>query len=207
MKNIHKIFLLSIFLIFISCDKSSKELEIKPNASNGQDALISSSLPFQNFNDDENIHLYVSQQKDSVSLNRVLIDFKEIPSNVTIDSAFLYFKFNNKSAFGKENYGENGFILSRVISPWDSKDVNWKNQPVTSNINQVYTSKTKLSKDPKRINVTRLVQDISSDKENSYGFMLKMINEKENAILLLASSNSNDESLRPRLSIFYSEKK
>ncbi len=205
MKNTLKIGF--ILLIFTACTNQSKELEIKPNNIEGEDAVVSSGLPFQNFNEDENIHLYVAKQGDSVSKNRVLINFKEIPANVSIDSAFLYFKFNNKSIFGKESYGENGFVVSRVVSPWDSKEVNWKNQPVVSSQNQIYTSKTKLNKNPKRINVTRLVQDISDDKDNSYGFLLKMINEKDNAILLLASSNSKDESLRPRLSIYYSNKK
>lgn len=196
-----------ILLAFTACTNQSKELEIKPSSNEGEDTVISSGLPFQNFNDDENIHLYVGKQADSVSKNRVLINFKNIPANVKIDSSFLYLKFNNKSIFGKENYGENGFIVSRVISPWDCKTVNWANQPVISSQNQIYTSKTNLNKDPKRINVTQLVQDISNDKDNSHGFLLKMINEKNNSILLLASSNSKEESLRPRLSVYYSNKK
>ncbi len=83
-----------ILLAFTACTNQSKELEIKPSSNEGEDTVISSGLPFQNFNDDENIHLYVGKQADSVSKNRVLINFKNIPANVKIDSSFLYLKFN-----------------------------------------------------------------------------------------------------------------
>ena len=194
-------------LFFASCANSSKELILENKDGNVKDALICKFLPYQNFAEEENIHLYSSKQGDSINVNRVVIDFKEIPADVKIDSAFLQLKFNNKSLIGKESYGENGFIVQRIISPWDETIVNWTNAPITSENNQVFTSNTKLTKDPNRINVTRLVQDISDDRDNSYGFLLKLINENKSSLVLLASSNNSNQSLRPKLKLYYSNKK
>ena len=203
--KINKLILISFSsLILLSCSNSSKEITLVANGDNVEDALICKFLPYQNFAEEENIHLYSAKQGDSININRVVLNFKEIPRNVKIDSAFLQLKFNNKSVVGKESYGENGFIVQRIISPWTETDVNWKNMPVTSENNQIFTDKTKLNRDPNRINVTRIVQDISCDKDNSYGFLLKLINEKSSSIVLMASSNNKDKNLHPELKIFYS---
>ncbi len=203
--KINKLILVSFSsLLLLSCSNKSKEITLVANGSNVEDALICKFLPYQNFAEEENIHLYASKQGDSVNVNRVVLNFKEIPRNVNIDSAFLQLKFNNKSVIGKESYGENGFVVQRIISPWTETDVNWKNTPVTTENNQIFTAKTKLTRDPNRINVTRIVQDISNDKDNSYGFLLKLINEKSSSIVVIASSNNKDKNLHPELKIYYS---
>jgi hypothetical protein len=193
-------------LLLASCSKSSKKLVLEAKNGSIEDALICKFLPHQNFYEEENIHLYSSKQGDSINVNRVVINFKEIPANIKVDSAFLQLKFNAKSAIGKESYGENGFIIKRIISPWDETEVNWTNAPFTTDNNQIFTNKTELNEDPNRINVTRLVQDFSDDKDNSYGFLLKLINENSSSLVLLASSNNSDASLRPKLKIYYSDK-
>ncbi|MDI6045548.1 DNRLRE domain-containing protein [Flavobacterium yafengii] len=205
--KINNLFALGLFSLFlVSCSKSPKELVLEAKNGNIEDALICKFLPYQNFSEEENIHLYSSKQGDSINVNRVVLSFKEIPANIKIDSAFLQLKFNAKSVIGKDSYGENGFIIQRIISPWDETEVNWANSPVTTDHNQIFTDKTKLKKDPNRINVTRLVQDISDDKDNSYGFLLKLINENSSSLVLLASSNNSEASLRPKLKIYYSDK-
>lgn len=202
--NAMAFWLFSLFLV--SCSKNSKELVLKAKNGNVEDALICKFLPYQNFSEEENIHLYSSKQGDSINVNRVVLNFIEIPANIKIDSAFLQLKFNARSVIGKESYGENSFVIQRIISPWDETEVNWANTPVTTDDNQIFTDKTKLNKDPNRINVTRLVQDISDDKDNSYGFLLKLINENSSSLVLLASSDNSDDSLRPKLKIYYSDK-
>lgn len=205
--RINNLVALGLFSLFLtSCSKNSKELVLEAKNGNIEDALICKFLPYQNFSEEENIHLYSSKQGDSINVNRVVLNFKEIPANIKIDSAFLQLKFNAKSVIGKESYGENGFIIQRIISPWDETEVNWANAPVTTDDNQIFTDKTKLNKDPNRINITRLVQDISDDKDNSYGFLLKLIHENSSSLVLLASSNNSDVSLRPKLKIYYSDK-
>jgi hypothetical protein len=202
--NYFVISLLSLFVV--SCSNSSKELIIHPDGENVEDAVVCKYLPYQNFSEEENIHLYTAKQGDSINVNRVVLNFKEIPKDVKIDSAFLQLKFNKTSVIGKENFGENQFVVRRIISPWSEQDVNWASMPKTSLQNEVYADKVRLSNDPQRVNVTRLVQDISDDRDNSYGFMLNLVNENQNALLLLASSNHPNKELRPSLSVFYSKK-
>ena len=205
--RINSLVVLGLSLFCVSCFNGSKELVLTAKEGSVEDALVCKSLPYQNFAEEENIHLYVSKQDDSININRVLLNFIGVPSNVQIDSAFLQLKFNLKSTLGTESYGENGFIVQRVISPWDESEVNWANAPVASENNQVFTANTSLNNNPGRINVTRLVQDISDDKANSYGFLLKLIHEENPSLVLIASSNCSDINLRPKLKVYYSNKK
>lgn len=201
-------FILTCMVVLISCDSNSqKEITIIPDANNGQNAIISSLEHDKNFSTEENNHLYSSVNGEFSNKIRVLIDFIEIPKNVEIDSAFLTLKFNTTSIYGKENYGINQFVISRVISPWDREDVIWDNQPVVSEFNKIYQDKVVLNNDPNRINVTKLVQEISNDYDNSYGFQIKLLNEDQNSLLILASSNHPDKNLRPQLQVYYKQKK
>lgn len=198
---------LVVLQLLFSCTEKQKEIVIVPNESTGKDAIISNLLHDKNFYDEPNIHLYTAVNGDTTNVNRVLINFNNIPRNVVIDSAFLNFKFNTESIYGEENYGENQFVVSRIISPWDEEEVTWDNQPIISPFNKVYCDKVDLNNDPNRINVTKLVQEITDDYDNSYGFQLKFLKENQNALLILASSNNNNKDLRPSLRIYYKSKK
>lgn len=201
------ILVLVLVQLTLSCGEKTKEITITPDNSKGRDAIINNILADKNFYDEPNMHLYAAVNDGQPNVTRGLINFKEIPKNSIIDSAFLQFKFNTESIYGKENFGENHFCISRIVSPWNDQDVTWNTQPVTSPFNVVYQDKVVLSNNPNRINVTKLVQEISDDYDNSYGFQLKLINENQNTILIMASSNNPKEQLRPSLKIYYREKK
>lgn len=206
MKNIFYIILVVVFTL-IGCNSSSqREIIIIQDPVKEQDAIISSLENNKNFSTEENNHLYVGINGENTNITRVLINFKEIPRNVVIDSAYLSLKFNTTSIYGKQHYGINQFVVSRIISPWDKEDVTWNNKPVVSEFNKVYQDNVVLNNDPNRINLTKLVQEISDDYENSYGFELRLLNETQNALLLLASSNNPNKDLRPKLQIYYKEK-
>lgn len=206
MKNIFYIILV-VVLTLIGCNSSSqREIIIIQDPVKEQDAIISSLENNKNFSSEENNHLYVGINGENTNITRVLINFKEIPRNVVIDSAYLSLKFNTTSIYGKQHYGINQFVVSRIISPWDKEDVTWNNKPVVSEFNKVYQDNVALNNDPNRINLTKLVQEISDDYDNSYGFELRLLNETQNALLLLASSNNPNKDLRPKLQIYYKEK-
>jgi hypothetical protein len=206
MKNIFYIILVVVYTL-IGCNSSSqREITIIQDPAKEQDAIISSLENNKNFSTEENNHLYVGINGENTNITRVLINFKEIPRNVVIDSAYLSLKFNTTSIYGKQHYGINQFVVSRIISPWDKEDVTWNNKPVVSEFNKVYQDNVALNNDPNRINLTKLAQEISDDYENSYGFELRLLNETQNALLLLASSNNPNKDLRPKLQIYYKEK-
>lgn len=206
MKKIFSSFLI-VMLILAGCNSSSqKEITIIQDPAKEQDAIISSLENNKNFSTEENNHLYAAINGENTNITRVLINFKEIPRNVVIDSAYLSLKFNTTSIYGKQHYGINQFVVSRIISPWDKEDVTWNNRPVVSEFNKVYQDNVSLNNDPNRINLTKLVQEISDDYENSYGFELSLLNETQNSLLLLASSNHPNKDLRPKLQIYYKDK-
>lgn len=208
-KNMKKTFYSILIFVFtlLSCNSSSqKEITIIQDPAKEQDAIISSLENNKNFSTEENNHLYASINGENTNITRVLINFKEIPRDVVVDSAYLSLKFNTTSIYGKQHYGINQFVVSRIVSPWDKEDVTWNNKPVVSEFNKVYVDNVALNNNPNRINLTKLVQEISNDYENSYGFELRLLNETQNALLLLASSNHPDKSLRPQLQIYYRDK-
>lgn len=207
MKMKKSVFVLIIMQFIMSCGEKTKEITLTPDSSTSSDAIISNILNDKNFFDEPNMHLYAALNDSQPNITRGLINFKEIPKNTIIDSAYLYFKFNTESIFGKENFGENYFSISRIISPWDEQVVTWNTQPITSPFNVVYSDKVELNNDPERINVTKIVQEISDDYDNSYGFQLKLINENQNAILIMASADNPKEELRPTLKVYYRERK
>jgi len=53
------------------------------------------------------------------------------------------------------------------------------------------------------IDISSLIQDYTSDPENSYGIFLKLVSEDPYKILLLASSDHQNESIRPKLDVYY----
>lgn len=206
MKKTFYSILIFVFTL-LSCNSSSqKEITIIQDPAKEQDAIISSLENNKNFSTEENNHLYASINGENTNITRVLINFKEIPRDVVVDSAYLSLKFNTTSIYGKQHYGINQFVVSRIVSPWDKEDVTWNNKPVVSEFNKVYVDNVALNNNPNRINLTKLVQEISNDYENSYGFELRLLNETQNALLLLASSNHPDKSLRPQLQIYYRDK-
>jgi hypothetical protein len=53
------------------------------------------------------------------------------------------------------------------------------------------------------LKITALIQDYTSDRDNSYGIFLKLVSEDPYKILLLASSDHQNESIRPKLDVYY----
>jgi len=207
LKNV--IYLSLLFLaIFSSCNTEFEKqtLTLQPNGTEGEDAVFSKIVPDNNFGDIADIHLYAWTQGGNLNINRVVINFdiSSIPSNAIIDSAYLSLYYNETSTYGTEHSGENGFFVQRITSTWDESTVNWTNQPSSTETNQVTVSKsTSSNQDFTKINVLSLVRDMMINKNNCFGFLLKLQDETEYKALYFASSDNTDESLRPRLVVYY----
>lgn len=201
-----KIILLTIVAIInYSCKKETQK-ELQLNSEACHDVIINNNTEDVNYFSEPTLNLYALNSPESKSVNRILINFDGIPRNVIIDSAFLSFKYNLNSGNNLEHYGENQFVVSRIISPWNELEVKWSSQPILSPFNKIYCSKTVLDNNPKRINLTKMLQETSDDFDNSYGFQLAFINEEQNALLKLASSDNKDKDLKPNLHIYYRER-
>ena len=202
--------IMGLLIAISSCkkDKSIQHLSLtqQPDSSTGKDAVFGLIVPNNNYAKLPDIHLYAWTQGGILNVNRVAISFdlSSIPSEAKIDSAFLSLYFNKTSAYGAQHSGDNDFFIQRITSTWNEKTVAWKNQPSSTEQNQVSISRSTLgTQDFPNINVTDLVQDMIKDKVNSFGFLLKLQVEVPYKMLLFASSNNQDPTLRPKFVVYY----
>jgi len=133
--------------------------------------------PDTNMVESAELLLYAGNYSGLPNANRVTIkfDLKSVPDGATIELAYLSLYFNNTSIYGTEHVGDNGFVIQRIISPWNQYSICWNSQPTTTEKHQVFVSKSILpNQDFQNINVTELVQDMVNDPINSFGFFIKI---------------------------------
>ena len=182
------------------------ELHLQPDGDSGKDAVFSEIVPDNNYANSEDIHLYAWTHSGAYTANRVVLDFdlSSIPPGSIIDSAYLFLFFNHTSAYGDEHLGETGFFIERITSDWDESTITWNTQPTPTTVNRVgVDGATQPYQSFPDIDITALIQDYTSDPDNSYGIFLKLMNESPYKILLLASSDHQNESIRPKLDVYY----
>jgi hypothetical protein len=211
-KNWLLFILVSLFAI-TSCKKDNTNqhlsLSLQPNSSIGKDAAFSLIVPNSNYGSIPDIDIYAWTQSGALNINRVAIDFnlKAIPVGAKIDSAFLSLYFNKTSTYKSQHSGNNDFLIQRITSDWYENTVTWNSQPNSTTKNQVMVSKAIYpTQNFTKIDVTNMVQDMVDDKPNSYGFLLKFQAEEPFKILIFASSNNSDPTLRPKFDVYYTIK-
>lgn len=188
------------------CD--GKLITLKPNAANGKDAEVFSRQPTQNLNGQvfRSNHWTFS---GNAGIIRGLLDFdlSSIPQNASIITAYLSLYSPDLSSAEFHSGENNASYLSRIIEPWSETLVNWNNQPKTTEVNRVSLEKSVSERqDYFNVNITNLVKDQITNKDQSFGFMLSLQDESEvyNRMAFCSSDNSN--SLKhPNLEVCYNE--
>ena len=141
--------------------------------------------------------------------HRSLIDFdlSTIPSNSFIQSAFLFLYVDiNVNTFPGGHYplsGSNECIIKRVITNWNEISVTWNNQPGTTTSNQTNIPQSTASNQDYIIDVTNLIQDMNNDTLNSFGFLIKLINENYYRRMIFASKDNPNREKHPKLQVTY----
>jgi hypothetical protein len=198
--------------LFFSCNKNDipeekhLALKLQPDGARGKDAVFSAIVPDNNYETLEDIHLYAWTHSGITTVNRVVIDFdlSSIPADARIDSAYLSLYFNVTSGYGDEHVGDNSFIIQRIITDWDESTVTWNTQPTPTPANQAtINGATQPYQNFPEMDITALIQDYTSDPDNSYGMFLKLVNEAPYQILLFSSSDHPNENIRPKLEVYY----
>jgi hypothetical protein len=101
--------------------------------------------------------------------------------------------------------GSNASVLQRIIQPWEEDLITWKNQPSTTEDNQIILAEiTEEHKDLIDINVTQLVQDMVDNSNDGNGFLIKLLTEEHYRGMVFASSDHEDASKHPKLEVCYS---
>ncbi|MFT6745970.1 MAG: hypothetical protein ACJAZ2_000308 [Glaciecola sp.] len=182
---------------------------LRPGASAGKDAVLSSLASGTNYGDHtEFVALEGTSGGTPATLRSLLqFDLSGIPSGAIIDSAKLSLYSLNSPGNGKHRLdgGSNEATISRVTSAWSEDSVTWDNQPITSTVNQVtLAGSDSLIQHYLNIDVTGLVSGMTSDSIGNNGFLFKLVTEVKYLTMMFASSDNADSTLHPMLEVCYS---
>ena len=201
-----KTLLLGSLLLTIGTGYSQTTLSLQPNGTNGKDAEIGLIVPDTNYGTSEKLSPYAWTQGGSLNVTRGFLEFDltSIPANATITSAKLSLYFNPYYPAVPQHNGNNSMWIRRVLTAWDENTITWNNQPnttLTSEIN-VPQSTTNNQNYPD-IDVTILVQEMLAISGNNHGFMIRLQDESPYSNSMLASSDNQDATIRPKLEVTF----
>jgi hypothetical protein len=149
---------------------------------------------------------------------RSLIKFEQlstIPANAQIVSAELkLFGVSTSYDYGNSSYPgappglyPNQSFIQRVTSTWDEQTVTWNTQPTTTTVNQIAippsTSQWDWNFSNNSANLVAMVQDMVTNPETNFGFMLRLETEVYYRSLMFASSDHSNPALWPELTVTY----
>lgn len=205
--------ILSVFIIFnISAQSTPSTITLRPGSEEGKDAFIANNIPSgyinQNFGNAADFAAIAWTRGGSESNTRSLVEFdlSIIPANATITNAKLSLYYNPTSANPGHSTldGSNSSVLQRITQSWGEYSVTWNTMPNTTNVNEVILPQsTANNQDYLDIDVTSLVIDMVNNPSQSFGFMLKLLNESYYRSLLFASSDNANINLHPKLEVSY----
>ncbi len=138
---------------------------------------------------------------------RALFQFNlsSIPKDSKIIKATLsLYGYKNHRYYNGHTKQNNSAYLERITTYWNPYTCCWKNQPNVSKEHRVKlpAANSKLQ-NYTNIDVTNLVQDMTNEPENSFGFRLSLADETAYRMLLFASPNHPNLNLHPVLKIEY----
>lgn len=207
------IFLL-IALTVYSASEAQTKLTLKPNATDGKDAMIwtAPNLKYDhlNYETDNRLLCHSWTNQGVQDRSRILIEFdlSAIPSGVLINKATLTL-FNNPNprtgSFNgqhKEQSGTNESVLNRIVQHWSEDSVTWNNQPSITTQGQITNSRIPNPYGDLIMDVTAMMNDMLKDTVQC-GFMLTLKSESPYRALVFASSDYVDSTKWPQLEIEY----
>jgi len=216
MKNFRALVLFSLSISLLAgCNDDptsfKKTLTLQPGTE-GKDAAVGSCIPCSyndnNYGSGIEFTAFAGTNGGNPSNIRSLIQFdlSEIPSNATITEAKLSL-FHFTSVNGNHS-GANNAKLLKVTAAWEENTVTWDTQPTTTLEGAVSLEESLFAtQDYLDIDVTDLIQDMVSDSESNYGFMLKLDTESPYRSMIFATSDNTEESIRPLLVVKYKYEK
>lgn len=189
-------------------------LVLQPGPDEGKDAMISRSLPEENFGkfpffEAMAVSPVTSDVQHKLTRSLIQFDLNQLPKSATIKKAMLTLFYPQylstdtvypiKSVTG-DLTGTVDYlaVLQKVISPWQEHEVTWKNQPETSTEDQVFIPRIYYITDAscncivppvsETVDVTKLLMPDAAGTMN-LGLLLKLFKEEYPDWLRFASSD------------------
>lgn len=192
-------------------------LVLQPGPDIGKDAMISNLEADRNFGDHkyfeatfltEPILTVMRSNRSLIWFNMNLLPKSAIIKKVTLqlfydlpvpfDSTFLT---NTDPATGAVMYGG---VLHQIVEPWEEYKVSWNTQPKTTEANQVFISPFIRNANFIIVDVTSLFVPFQEIAAPNYGMLFKLWPTERFPGFRFASSDFPDETMRPKLTIYYS---
>lgn len=134
--------ILNLILIFyqivLFAQSSDTCVTLKPGPDEGFDAEVWSLEPISNFGDHDELRANAWTWSGDFGIQRSFFRFNldTIPDSMVLVSAELNL-FGLDDPDTQLHSGDNESYIRRVTEEWEEFDINWDNQPSTTNINQV----------------------------------------------------------------------
>ena len=177
---------------------------IQPDAIDGMDAFLGSSVPDNNYGN----HPDFMSNKFSAGIVRSLIrfDFSEIPTTAIVDNVAISFYSYASPSNGNHFIGKGESYLQKVDSAWDEATVTWNNQPTSSTVDQVMLENAQSNiQDYLDLDITATASVMINDPLENHGYVLKLIDETtSNNKLIFGSSDNLNADLHPKVVVQYS---
>lgn len=194
-------------------------LTLQPGPEAGKDAMISNLEPEKNFGGHKYFEAtFLSEPVLTVMrLNRSLIEFK-LPQTfapIFIKKVILRLSYEvpvpwDSTIFaGTASSNFIGGVLQQVVEPWEENGVTWNKVPKTIESNQVFIYPFIRNVNFIDVDVTRqFVQPANTDTAvyPNYGMLFKLMPENKWPGFRFASSDHANAILRPKLTIYYTNK-
>ena len=183
------------------------EIVLQPGPAEAKDAHIHSMRPDEKRGD---FYYFEAQywtwngQGETEGKTRSLIDFdwSNVPEGSLVKEAKLYLyspQYGVSPSLHSKLSGSNECILKRIISPWEEETVTWNTQPTTTDNGMIVVPESTSDNEDYVLDITSMVNDILSDRENSHGMMMMLKTEAKYRRLVFASSDSEHSHLVPKL--------
>lgn len=136
-------------------------------------------------------------------------ELSSIPANAVVVSAVLSLyanpqQMNGNPAAGPTYGNNNQGYLYPVTSPWVQSMLNWNTQPSITTVNSTLVPQSSsVYQDYPSLDVSAAVQNMISNPQQNYGWMIKMVTSNYYNCLIFCSSNFSDPTKRPKLTITY----
>jgi hypothetical protein len=190
-------------------------LVLQPGPDDGKDAMISNLDPDKNFGDYKYFEAtFLSEPVLTVMRsNRSLIWFNtgQLPKSALIKKVTLQLSYDIPVPWNTDQFITGpvtsllwyGGVLQQIVEPWEEDKVTWNNQPATIQANQVYISPFIRNCNFIEVDVTRLYVPVQEIAAASYGMFFRLWPSDQFPGFRFASSDFSVETMRPKLTIYY----
>jgi hypothetical protein len=207
MKKIYFLLLVSASFSFLVSAQTTVTYTLDANS---EDATVDNYTPGNNYPNE----IEYASRAWTISSTPVTwrsffkFDLSCIPPNATVVSSTLSLFYANTNNFGNAMHSSlsssNESLLQRVTSAWTENTVTWNNQPTATATDQVILAQsTSGTQDYPNLDVTAIVQQMVSNPNMNFGFLLRLTNETAYAQMFFASGDNPATGKRPSLTITY----